>query len=276
MARTTRARVAREGRRPLIAGNWKMNLTHLEAIGLVQKLAFSLKEPELEAAEVVVLPPFTALRSVQTLVTGDKLEVGYGAQDISAQDSGAYTGEVSGAMLAALACRYVVVGHSERRALHGEDDTVVASKVQAALRHGLVPILCVGEGLDVRRAGTHVPHCTAQLDAALEGLTAEQLTAPGEGTGVVIAYEPVWAIGTGEVATPEDAQEVCGALRSRLAERFGPETAAAVRILYGGSVKAANTAGILAGPDVDGALVGGASLDADEFVQICRTAADGS
>ncbi len=272
----------REGRRPLIAGNWKMNLTHLEAIGLVQKLAFSLKEPELEAAEVVVVPPFTALRSVQTLVTGDKLDIGYGAQDLSTQDSGAYTGEVSGGMLAALACRYVVVGHSERRALHGEDDAVVAAKVQAALRHGLVPILCVGEGLEVRRAGEHVAHCTTQLDAALEGLTAEQLTAPGEGTGVVggggvvIAYEPVWAIGTGEVATPEDAQEVCGALRSRLAERFGGEAAGIVRILYGGSVKAANTAGILAGPDVDGALVGGASLDADEFAQICRTAADGS
>ena len=266
--------VRREGRRPLIAGNWKMNLTHLEAIGMVQKLAFSLKEPELEAAEVVVLPPFTALRSVQTLVTGDKLDVGYGAQDLSVQDSGAYTGEVSGAMLAALACRYVVVGHSERRAMHAEDDAVVAGKVRAALRHGLVPILCVGEGLEVRRAGEHVAHCTAQLDAALEGLGAEQLTSPGGGTGIVIAYEPVWAIGTGEVATPEDAQEVCGALRSRLAERFGAETAGIVRILYGGSVKAANTAGILAGPDVDGALVGGASLDADEFTQICRTAAD--
>ena len=266
----------REGRRPLIAGNWKMHLTHLEAIGLVQKLAFSLKEPELEAAEVVVLPPFTALRSVQTLVTGDKLEIGYGAQDLSVQDSGAYTGEVSGAMLAALACRYVVVGHSERRMLHGEDDAVVAGKVQAALRHGLVPILCVGEGLEVRRAGEHVPHCTTQLEAALEGLTAEQVTSPGEGTGIVIAYEPVWAIGTGEVATPEDAQEVCGALRPRLAERFGAETAGIVRLLYGGSVQAANTAGILAGPDVDGALVGGASLDGDEFAQICRSAADGS
>jgi triosephosphate isomerase len=179
-------------------------------------------------------------------------------------------------MLAALACEYVAVGHSERRALHGEDDALVARKVQAALRHGLVPILCVGEGLEVRRAGEHVPHCAAQLDAALEGLGAEQLTAPGDGSGIVIAYEPVWAIGTGEVATPEDAQEVCGALRSRLAERFGSETAAILRILYGGSVKAANTAGILAGPDIDGALVGGASLDADEFVQICRIAADGS
>jgi triosephosphate isomerase len=278
MARN-RPAAPREGRRPLIAGNWKMNLTHLEAIGLVQKVVFSLKPAELDEAEVVVLPPFTALRSVQTLVTGDKLAVGYGAQDVSAHDSGAYTGEISGTMLAALACQYVVVGHSERRAMHAEDDAVVAAKVRAALRHGLVPILCVGEGLEVRRAQTHVAHCTAQLDAALEGLTAEQVAAVGGGearSAVVIAYEPVWAIGTGEVATPEDAQEVCGALRERLAGRFGPETAATVRILYGGSVKAANTAGILAGPDVDGALVGGASLDADEFAQICRIAAGGS
>jgi triosephosphate isomerase len=269
MART-KARSAREGRRPLIAGNWKMHLTHLEAIGLVQKLAFSLTDEQLDAAEVVVVPPFTALRSVQTLVAGDKLEIGYGAQDLAAADDGAYTGDVSGAMLAALACRYVLVGHSERRTLHGEDDAVVAAKVQAALRHGLLPLLCVGEGLDVRRAGEHVAHCTAQLDRALDGLTAEQLA------GLVVAYEPVWAIGTGEVATPDDAQEVCGALRARLAESHGPETAAAVRILYGGSVKAGNTAGILAGPDVDGALVGGASLDADQFAQICRTAAEGS
>jgi triosephosphate isomerase (TIM) len=257
-------------RRTLIAGNWKMNLTHLEAIGLVQKLAFTLPELVLDTIDVVVLPPFTALRSVQTLVTGDKLPVGFGAQDLSEHDSGAYTGQVSGAMLAALACQYVTVGHSERRALNGEDDAVVAAKAQAALRHGLVPIVCVGEGLDVRRAGEHVDFCANQLDASLDGLTAEQVA------GLVIAYEPVWAIGTGEVATPEDAQEVCGELRARLAGRFGPESAASVRILYGGSVKAASTAGILAGPDVDGALVGGASLDADEFAQICRTAADGS
>ena len=257
-------------RRPLIAGNWKMNLTHLEAIGMVQKLAFSLKETELEAAEVVVLPPFTSLRSVQTLVNGDQLAVGYGAQDLSVHDSGAYTGEVSGAMLAALGCGFVVVGHSERRSLHGEDDALVATKARAALRHGITPIVCVGEGLDVRQAGDHVGFCTAQLDASLAGLAAEDVAR------VVLAYEPVWAIGTGEVATPEDAQEVCGALRSRLAERFGPDTAAVVRILYGGSVKAASTAGILAGPDVDGALVGGASLDADEFAKICRSAAGGS
>jgi triosephosphate isomerase (TIM) len=270
MARRDRGEGRRDGRRPLIAGNWKMNMTHLEAIGLVQKLAFTIPERVLDDVEVVVLPPFTALRSVQTLVTGDKLDVGYGAQDLSVHDSGAYTGDVSGTMLAALACQYVTVGHSERRAMHHEDDAVVAAKAQAAVRHGIVPIVCVGEGLEIRQAGTHVDHCTGQLDASSEGLTAEQMAQ------VVIAYEPVWAIGTGEVATPEDAQEVCGALRARLAERFGPETAATVRILYGGSVKAASTAGILAGPDVDGALVGGASLDADEFAQICQNAAGGS
>jgi triosephosphate isomerase len=247
-----------------------MHLTHLEAIGLVQKLVFSLTEKDLDTVEMVVLPPFTALRSVQTLITGDKLPVGFGAQDLSVHDSGAYTGEISGAMLAALACSYVVVGHSERRAMHAEDDAVVASKLQAALRHGLSPIVCVGEGLAVRLAAGQLAHCGNQLDGALEGLTAEQVQQ------IVVAYEPVWAIGTGEVATPEDAQEVCGALRARLAERFGPETAAVVRILYGGSVKAGNTAGILAGPDVDGALVGGASLDADEFASICRIAADSS
>ena len=270
MARKDRTKAVREGRRPLIAGNWKMNLTHLEAIGLVQKLAFTIPERVLDDVEVVVLPPFTALRSVQTLVTGDKLDVGYGAQDLSMHDAGAYTGEISGGMLAALACQFVTVGHSERRALHAEDDAVVAAKAQAALRHGIVPIVCVGEGLEIRRAGEHVNYCTTQLDASLDGLTGEQVA------GLVIAYEPVWAIGTGEVASPEDAQEVCGALRARLAERFGPETAATVRILYGGSVKAATTAGILAGPDIDGALVGGASLDADEFAQICQNAAGGS
>src|SRR5215217_8619845 len=236
-----------------------MNLTHLEAIGLVQKVAFSLKDKELEAAEVVVLPPFTSLRSVQTLVTGDKLEIGFGAQDLSVHDSGAYTGEVSGAMLAALACRYVVVGHSERRALHDEDDGIVHAKVKAALRHDLTPILCVGEGLDVRRNETHIEHTTEQLDAALAGLSAEQLA------GLVVAYEPVWAIGTGEVATPDDAQEVCAAIRSRVAEVWGEEAGQAVRVLYGGSVKAANVAGIMAKTDVDGCLVGGASLDYEEF-----------
>jgi triosephosphate isomerase len=257
-------------RRTLIAGNWKMNMTHLDAIGLVQKLVFSVPETALDTAEVVVLPPFTALRSVQTLVSGDKLTVGYGAQDVSFHDSGAYTGEISGAMLAALGCSYVTVGHSERRQYHGEDDSLVAVKAQAAIRHGITPIVCVGENLEIRRSGGHVDYVRDQGATALDDLTAEHVA------GIVLAYEPVWAIGTGEVATPDDAQEVCGALRQWLAGRFGTETADVVRILYGGSVKASNTAGILAGPDVDGALVGGASLDADEFAQICRIAADGS
>jgi triosephosphate isomerase len=254
-------------RRPLIAGNWKMNLNHLEAIALVQKIAFSLKEPELEAAEVVVLPAFIALRSVQTLVDGDKLLIGYGAQDLSPHPSGAYTGDVSGPMLAKLGCGYVVVGHSERRQHHGEDDALVNAKVRAAFQHEMVPILCIGEGLDVRREGRHVPHCLGQLDGALDRIPPEQAR------NIVIAYEPVWAIGTGEVATPENAQELCAEIRTRLAERYSGDLADGVRILYGGSVKAANTEGIISQPDVDGALVGGASLDGDEFAQICRIAA---
>jgi triosephosphate isomerase len=251
-------------RRPLMAGNWKMNLNHLEANLLLQKLAASLNEKQLTDVECVVLPPFTDLRTVQTAVDGDKLLIGYGAQDLSPHQSGAYTGEISGAMLAKLGCTYVAVGHSERRAYHHEDDALLNAKVKAALANGLTPILCVGEGLDVRDEQRHVAHCQDQLTAGLKGLSAEQVTK------VVIAYEPVWAIGTGKTATPEDAQEVCGAVRERLAELYDQATADQVRILYGGSVKAANVAAIMAQPDVDGALVGGASLDAEEFVQICR------
>jgi triosephosphate isomerase len=247
-----------------MAGNWKMNLNHLEAIAVVQKLAFALNDDDLKACEVAVLPPFTDIRSVQTLVDADKLDLRYGAQDVSAFDKGAYTGEVSGAMLAKLGCTYVVVGHSERREYHAETDELVGAKVQAAYRHGLVPILCVGEGLEVRRAGEHVAHTLAQLDGALEGL------GPDRAESLVVAYEPVWAIGTGEVATPQDAQEVCEAIRGRLAQRYDDDLAAGVRVLYGGSVKATNVAAIMAQPDVDGALVGGASLDPDEFVAICR------
>jgi len=212
----------------------------------------------------VVLASLTNKRSVQTLVDGDRLLIGYGAQDLSAHAAGAYTGEISGAMLARLGCSYVVVGHSERREYHREDDAVVNAKVTAALSFGLTPILCIGEGLGVREAVGHVEHCRGQLDNAVAGLSAEQVRK------IVIAYEPVWAIGTGKTATPEDAQEVCGAVRERLAESFGSQTAAGVRILYGGSVKASNIAAIMAGPDVDGALVGGASLDAEEFASICR------
>jgi triosephosphate isomerase len=256
--------MAKPARRPLMAGNWKMNLNHLEAIALTQKLAFSLTERQLSQVEVVVLPPFTNIRSVQTLVDGDKLLLGYGAQDVSAHRAGAYTGEIAGSMLAKLGCSYVVVGHSERRAYHHEDDELVNAKVKAALASDLAPILCIGEGLPVREAGQHVPHTVAQLDAALAGLTAEQVA------GVVVAYEPVWAIGTGRTATPADAQEVIGALRERIAERYADGTAERVRILYGGSVRADNIAGIMAQSDVDGALVGGASLDAEEFARICR------
>ncbi|MEU7748513.1 triose-phosphate isomerase [Nonomuraea sp. NPDC049158] len=251
-------------RKPLFAGNWKMNLNHLEGIALVQKLAFAFADKDFDKAEIAVLPPFTDLRSVQTLVDGDKLRIVYGAQDLSQHEAGAYTGEISGAMLAKLGCTFVLAGHSERRQYHGEDDDLVNAKVHAAFRHSLTPILCVGEGLPVRQAGEQVSHCLSQLDGGLRKVSAEQAQS------MVVAYEPVWAIGTGEVATPEDAQEVCAALRGRLAELYDPEVASAVRILYGGSVKSGNIAGIMAQPDIDGALVGGASIDAGEFVKICR------
>ena len=255
---------ATASRLPLMAGNWKMNLNHLEAIAVVQKLAYTLTDADLQACEVAVLPPFTDIRSVQTLIDADSLDLKYGAQDLSPADKGAFTGDISGAMLAKLGCDFVVVGHSERRELHGETDDLVGQKVQAAYRHGLTPILCVGEGLEVRQAGTHVAHTLTQLEGALAGLPA------GKAETIVVAYEPVWAIGTGEVATPEDAQEVCSAIRTKLAELYPGDLADGVRVLYGGSVKASNVAGIMAQGDVDGALVGGASLQADEFVAICR------
>ena len=253
-------------RTPLMAGNLKMNLNHQEAVVLVQKLAWTLsdKKHDHAKAEVVVVPPFTDLRSVQTLVDGDRLPIKYGAQDCSAQDSGAYTGEISVGMLAKLGCSYVVLGHSERREYHAETDELVSAKAHKAVAGGLVPIVCVGEGLEVRQAGEHVAHTLAQVDGSLAGFTAEQVAA------LVVAYEPVWAIGTGEVATPEDAQEVCGAIRARVREVHGDAAADGVRILYGGSVKAANVGAIMAQPDVDGCLVGGASLQADEFGAICR------
>jgi len=249
---------------PLLAGNWKMNLHHLEALALVQKLAFSLDAEDLDAVEVAVLPPFVALRSVQTLVDGDTLRIVYGAQDLSPHDDGAYTGDISGSMLAKLGCTYVVVGHSERRQHHGEGDDVVNAKVQAALRHGLTPLVCIGEGEGVREAGGQVDHCVRQVGAALDGVPAEQAQ------GLVLAYEPIWAIGTGKVATPSDAQEVCGQVRASLRGSYGDAVADAVRVLYGGSVKSSNVAAIMEQPDVDGALVGGASLDATEFAAICR------
>jgi triosephosphate isomerase (TIM) len=260
---TPRPRAAGE-RLPLMAGNWKMHENHLEAIALVQKLAFTLTARDYDAVEVAVLPPFTALRSVQTLIEGDKLRLSYGAQDLSQYDSGAYTGDISGPMLAKLGCHYVLAGHSERRQYHGETDELVNAKVQAALRSQLTPILCLGELLDTRQSGEHVEHCMAQLDIAIKSVAAADVAT------MVIAYEPVWAIGTGEVASPADAQEMTGAIRSRISEIHDAETAAGVRILYGGSVKPGNIAPMMAQPDVDGALVGGASLDAGQFAQICR------
>ena len=250
-----------------MAGNWKMNLNHLEAIALVQKLAFSLTPKDHDAVECVVIPPFVDLRSVQTLVDGDKLRIRYGAQDLSPHDGGAYTGDISGPMLAKLGCSYVLVGHSERRQHHGEEDQVVAAKVAAAYKHGLTPILCVGETLDVRQLNGQVDHTVNQVTAALQGLPEESARS------LVVAYEPVWAIGTGEVATPEDAQEICGEVRLTLRELYSAELADGVRVLYGGSVKSSNVADLMVQPDVDGALVGGASLDAEEFATLCRLAA---
>jgi len=258
--------MAKPTRTPLMAGNWKMNLNHAEAVHLVQKLALTLtdKKHDYAKAEVVVVPPFTDLRSVQTVVAGDHLQIKYGAQDVSVHDDGAYTGEISSSMLAKLGCSYVVVGHSERREYHAETDATVNAKAKKARAAGMTPIVCVGEGLEVRKEGRHVEHTLAQVDGSLEGFSAAEVSE------LVIAYEPVWAIGTGEVATPEDAQEVAAAIRARIGEVHGADAAASIRILYGGSVKASNVAGIMQKADVDGALVGGASLQADEFGGICR------
>ncbi|HEX9498763.1 MAG TPA: triose-phosphate isomerase [Mycobacterium sp.] len=256
-------------RKPLIAGNWKMNLNHFEAIALVQKIAFSLPDKYFDKVDVAVLPPFTDLRSVQTLVDGDKLRLTYGAQDLSPHDSGAYTGDISGAFLAKLGCSYVTVGHSERRTYHHEDDALVASKAVAAFRHGITPIVCIGEQLEVREAGNHIEHCVAQVRGSLDGLSSEQIG------NAVIAYEPVWAIGTGRVASAADAQEVCEAVRDELGKLSSPQLAAGIRVLYGGSVNAKNIGEIIAQEDVDGALVGGASLDAEQFATLSAIAAGG-
>ncbi|TDW28577.1 triose-phosphate isomerase [Cryobacterium psychrophilum] len=251
-------------RTPLIAGNWKMNLDHLQAIAFVQKLAWNLKDAghDFTAVEAAVFPPFTDLRSVQTLISADKLELGFGAQDISAHDSGAYTGEISGAFLSQLECQYVIIGHSERRTLHNETDAEVSAKIQAALRNNLVPIICVGEtAADLEEHGpSAVP--VAQLRAALASVS--------NAADIVVAYEPVWAIGSGKAATPEQAEQVAAQLRSVLQESLGQDVADKTRILYGGSVKSGNIAAYMREPNVDGALVGGASLDIAEFSSIVR------
>ena len=251
-------------RKPLMAGNWKMNLNHLEAIAVAQKLVYSLDDKDYDAVDVAIIPPFTDIRSIQTLIDGDRLRLGYGAQDLSPEASGAFTGDISGSMLHKLGCTYVLVGHSERRFIHSESDALVNRKIKAALAHEMVPIFCVGEELAVRESGAHVSHVIRQIRGGLEGLTKPELKK------IVIAYEPVWAIGTGKTATPEDAQEVCAAIREEVENIASPEIAAALRILYGGSVKSSNVVEIMAKPDVDGALIGGASLDPDEFAKIVK------
>lgn len=251
-------------RKPMMAGNWKMNLTHVDALGLVQKLAWTLKDNKYdpEQTEAVVIPPFTAIHTVQTLINGDRLPLEYGAQDVSRHDDGAFTGEVSADMLVKLGCKYVIVGHSERREYYVETDELVNLKAKKALEKGLTPIICVGEGLDVRQEGRHVEHATHQVADALDEVSAEDVAS------LVIAYEPIWAIGTGKVATPTDAQEVAQAIRAKIADLYDSATSESVRILYGGSVKASNVADIMAQPDVDGCLVGGASLDPESFAAI--------
>jgi triosephosphate isomerase len=251
-------------RKPLIAGNWKMNLNHLEAIAVTQKLSYSLEDKDYDAVDVLVIPPFTDIRSVQTLIDGDRLRLVYGAQDLSPEASGAFTGDISGSMLHKLGCSYVLVGHSERRAIHGEGDELLNRKIKAALANEISPILCIGEELAIREAGTHVEHVLTQLRNGLKGFHKPDLKK------IVFAYEPVWAIGTGKTATPEDAQEVCAAIRIELAKIASDEIAEAARILYGGSVKSANIVEIMKQADIDGVLVGGASLDPEEFARIAK------
>jgi triosephosphate isomerase len=247
-----------------MAGNWKMNLNHLEAIAVAQKLVYGLDDKDFDAVDIAIIPPFTDIRSIQTLVDGDRLRLKYGAQDLSPDANGAFTGDISGSMLAKLGCTYVVIGHSERRAIHQESDGLINRKIKAALANELTPIFCVGEELAVRESGAHVSHVIRQLRAGLEGFTKPELKK------IVIAYEPVWAIGTGKTATPEDAQEVCAAIREEVESIGSPEIALNMRILYGGSVKSSNIVEIMKKEDIDGALIGGASLDPAELAKIAK------
>ncbi len=249
-------------RRRLVSGNWKMNLTHLDAIAVVQKLAFILDKRGVRQADVSIHPPFTALRSVQTVLEADDTPIALGAQDVFWEPRGAYTGEISPSMLAKLNVAYVIVGHSERRQYFFETDEAVNKKVAAVLGAGMTPIMCVGETLEEREAGATEGKCLQQLRRGLAGLSAETVG------GLVVAYEPIWAIGTGRTATPDDAQSVCALLRGAVEVEFGALAAGSVRIQYGGSVQPANIAALVAQPDIDGALVGGASLDSDEFGRI--------
>ena len=251
-------------RRPMIAANWKMHKTHLEAIQAVQKLSYLLDADDAERVEVVICPPFTALRAVQTLLEADKLPYQLGAQDVAPDDQGAFTGEVSPLMLAALKVRYVIVGHSERRELFAEDDFAVNKKTKAIVKHGMTPILCVGETLEEREADGTESKVTQQVRRGLDGVDAEAASE------VVIAYEPIWAIGTGRNADPADAGRVAELIRAALAARYDDDVAGSVRILYGGSVKPGNIREFMAHPEIDGALVGGASLDPEDLALIVK------
>jgi triosephosphate isomerase len=251
-------------RKPIIAGNWKMHHDHLVAIQVVQKLTYRLDADDYEDVDVVVCPPFTDLRTLQTLIEADKLKIGLGAQNCYFEDQGAFTGEVSPPMLAKLQVGFVIVGHSERRQLFGETDESVNRKLKAVQKHGMTPIVCVGETLEEREAGATVDRVTSQTTAAFAGVKAADAAA------CIVAYEPIWAIGTGKNATPEDANETIGVIRGCLRDLYGEETADAVRIQYGGSVKSGNAAALMAMPEIDGALVGGASLDPDEFARIVQ------
>ena len=252
-------------RKPLMAGNWKMNLNHLEAIAVAQKLVYSLDDKDFDAVDVAIIPPFTDIRSIQTLIDGDRLRLTYGAQDLSPEASGAFTGDIAGSMLHKLGCTFVLIGHSERRAIHGESDALINRKIKAALANEIIPIFCVGEELAIRESGAHASHVIRQVRAGLEGFTKPELKK------IVIAYEPVWAIGTGKVATPEDAQEVCAAIREEIENIGSAEIASNMRILYGGSVKSSNIAEIMKKSDVDGALIGGASLVPEELAKIVKS-----
>jgi triosephosphate isomerase len=253
-------------RTPLISGNWKMHLNHFEAIQTVQKLSYLLKKEDYASVDVTVHPPFTDLRSVQTVLEADKIPVGLGAQHCHFEEKGAFTGEVSPAMLAKLNVACVICGHSERRQVFGETDEMVNQKVKAIIKYGMTPIMCCGETLDEREAGSTEERVSSQVRAGLKGVGADDVAK------LVVAYEPIWAIGTGRNATPEDAQAVCKAIRAVVAEEAGADAAAAVRIQYGGSVKGSNAAELLSQPDIDGALVGGASLDPEDFARIVQSA----
>ena len=256
--------MSNEARKPIISGNWKMNHNHFEAIQCVQKLAYLLTKDDFAAVDVTIHPPFTDLRSVQTLIDADELKFILGAQHCHEADSGAFTGEISAMFLAKLNVSYVIVGHSERREIFGETDESIHNKIVAIQKSKMTPILCVGETLAEREAGTTYEKVLGQLRSGLEKRTAEQIKS------MVIAYEPIWAIGTGKTATADDAQRVVSAIREEISKISSANVASAVRLQYGGSVKASNIAEIMAQPDIDGVLVGGASLDAAEFARICQ------